>query len=272
MADVLPSPQFATDVNYPAGGDPWSGQPNKVDPATLAQTGFIPATYLASEHVNYELGNHGDWINFLAESQRYEAKWVTWTRAIGAANAYANDMHLTWTAGATAPALTPPLALFNQPTVALNVPTNVDSITIKPDTEISVLRTATKFKFFAAQVVDTVGANGVTMSMGFARAAFGSSMRFYKGNADTNWQCQTDNGGVNTTTNSGVPPVATIPQTFTIIMEGTTPSVKFYIDGTLVATHTTNIDTTNATLPFYLLGGQAVNTTFVNLGTFYARY
>ncbi len=59
------APDFATDTNYPAGADPWSGQPNKISPGGIVATGFIPATFLDTSHVNYELNNHGAWINYL---------------------------------------------------------------------------------------------------------------------------------------------------------------------------------------------------------------
>jgi len=52
----LPSPTYtprtwATDAAYPGGSDPWSLQPNKVEPASPAE-GFVPATGASAEEVN----------------------------------------------------------------------------------------------------------------------------------------------------------------------------------------------------------------------------
>lgn len=45
---------WATDANYAAGVNPWSGQPTKVQPpALLATTGLVPGTKLAAEHENW---------------------------------------------------------------------------------------------------------------------------------------------------------------------------------------------------------------------------
>lgn len=59
------APDFATDANYPAGSDPWSGNPTKVTPGAVASTGFIPKTMLPAQFINYVLANHADWINYL---------------------------------------------------------------------------------------------------------------------------------------------------------------------------------------------------------------
>lgn len=63
----------------------------------------------------------------------------------------------------------------------------------------------------------------------------------YDAAADTNWQCQTYNSGSATTTNSGVAVAADTWYRFEATYDGTT--VRFYINGTLVASHTTNIPT-----------------------------
>lgn len=57
MARVTASyvvPGWATGLNYPAGPDPWSGQPTKVAPPSVLN-GFTPNTAAAAEYVNYEL-------------------------------------------------------------------------------------------------------------------------------------------------------------------------------------------------------------------------
>jgi hypothetical protein len=59
-------PEWATDTNYPAGSDPWSGLPTKRAPSAgeIAQ-GAEPNTGLAAQHFNYQLGLIGDWVAYL---------------------------------------------------------------------------------------------------------------------------------------------------------------------------------------------------------------
>lgn len=56
-------PDFATDAAYPTDGDDWDGAPTKVDPGgTVRARGFEPGELLAAEHLNFMIGNHGDWL------------------------------------------------------------------------------------------------------------------------------------------------------------------------------------------------------------------
>lgn len=51
---------FASDDTYPAGSDPWSGQPNKVAPSGgYEATGFVPGEPASVEFLNYELNRLG---------------------------------------------------------------------------------------------------------------------------------------------------------------------------------------------------------------------
>jgi hypothetical protein len=61
------------------------------------------------------------------------------------------------------------------------------------------------------------------------------------------WQCVTASGGTRTTTDSGVS-ASTSYQQFRIVVNQSGTEVLFYIDGSLVATHTTNIPTANTAL------------------------
>lgn len=65
-------PDWATDPNFPAGTDPWSGQPNKVMPSggRIAE-GFDPLERPPAEWFNWILNNHGAWIDFLKTSNFY---------------------------------------------------------------------------------------------------------------------------------------------------------------------------------------------------------
>ena len=59
------SPDFATDSNFTAPGKAWDGQPTKVSPGGIKTEGWEPQTPLAAQHINYMVGNHGEWINYL---------------------------------------------------------------------------------------------------------------------------------------------------------------------------------------------------------------
>lgn len=92
----------------------------------------------------------------------------------------------------------------------------------------------------------TVGANNTTNRIGFESAVGLGNNRicFKRASGETNWKTETDLAGVTTTTDTGVAVVAsvvTLQNRFTI--SATTTQVLFFIDGVLVATHTTNIPT-----------------------------
>ena len=57
------------------------------------------------------------------------------------------------------------------------------------------------------------------------------------------WQCITTDGTGSTTTNTTVAPTVSTFQRFDISVNAAASEVKFYIDGTLVGTHTTTIPT-----------------------------
>lgn len=57
-----------------------------------------------------------------------------------------------------------------------------------------------------------------------------------------NWRCNTRSNNTSTTTDSGVA-VTTAYSTLRIVIDAAATEVNFYIDGVLVATHTTNIPT-----------------------------
>jgi len=60
------APDWATDVNHPAGSDDWSGQPNKVQPsAGKIAAGMQPDEDFFAEWFNWIENNHGLWINYL---------------------------------------------------------------------------------------------------------------------------------------------------------------------------------------------------------------
>lgn len=65
MPKPTQSPLWATDANYTADGDPWSGTPTKVDPgASRRAEGAEPDTFPA-QWFNWIFGAHGDWLDWL---------------------------------------------------------------------------------------------------------------------------------------------------------------------------------------------------------------
>lgn len=63
-------------------------------------------------------------------------------------------------------------------------------------------------------------------------------------NSDTEWQCKTADGGSRTTTDSGVTIAQDTVYRLRIVCDGA-GTVTFYINGTLVATHTTDLPDTD---------------------------
>lgn len=58
-------PLFANTANYPAGSDPWSGGPSKVDPgAGIKAQGFVPGDKLPAQFVNWLLNAQGGWLSY----------------------------------------------------------------------------------------------------------------------------------------------------------------------------------------------------------------
>lgn len=92
-----------------------------------------------------------------------------------------------------------------------------------------------------------------------------AAFRFSTTQGDSNWQCLTCDGSTITTANSGVA-ADTSPHKFLIIFDDTTPAVKFYIDGTLVATITTHLPRASKNLAIQFsaaepssFAGEAIN-------------
>jgi hypothetical protein len=71
-------PIWATDTDYSAGSDAWSGQPNKVDPAGQVAQGSVPSTKLPAEWFNFLQNLNGQWLQYFADIQVQN-----WTGFIG---------------------------------------------------------------------------------------------------------------------------------------------------------------------------------------------
>lgn len=83
--------------------------------------------------------------------------------------------------------------------------------------------------------------------------------RFSTDAADAGWVAATKDGTTIKTTATGVAVTADTKYRFKIVADSVGSSVKFYIDGNLVATHTTNLPGSTTTLNQYLAGQNRAN-------------
>lgn len=68
MAQPQFDPSWATDADYPAGSDPWSATPTRVEPsAGFSAAGFAPNTIPAAQHLNYLFGTHAEHLAQLVD-------------------------------------------------------------------------------------------------------------------------------------------------------------------------------------------------------------
>lgn len=96
-----------------------------------------------------------------------------------------------------------------------------------------------------AAVRYVVGFINNAVAPGSDGAATHSAYFSYLAGTDTNWQCKTSDGSTTNTTDSGVAVTddGTVAYTLKIVVEGGGTTYKFYINGTLVQTHTTTLPT-----------------------------
>jgi hypothetical protein len=87
--------------------------------------------------------------------------------------------------------------------------------------------------------------------------------------ASTNWRCLTINGGTRTVTDSTIAITANAWTKLRIEINANATSVGFYINDTLVATHTTNIPATTTAMHFLNAILKNTGSTSVNM---YADY
>src|SRR5574343_264190 len=71
MARPSTLPTWATDTNYAAGTDPWSGTATKSEPsAGVKAKGQLPKTGYNAQHYNWLLNTFGEWTEYLLELAR----------------------------------------------------------------------------------------------------------------------------------------------------------------------------------------------------------
>lgn len=112
----------------------------------------------------------------------------------------------------------------------------------------------------AQQYVSRVGFGNSVNATDFTNGIY---FEYANGTSGDVWRCRTINGGVATTTVTTTPVVAATYNNLRIEVNSDGTSVNFFIDGTLVATHTTDIPTAvaNASTPTIMItktnGGTA---------------
>lgn len=101
-----------------------------------------------------------------------------------------------------------------------------------------------------------------------------AGFRFSTIAGDTHYKCVTGDATTLTVTDSGITPVANVERTFAIIFDDVSPNVKFYIDGTLVATNTTHLPRTGQALAYSLgiRGNSSVNNVSIGYGVVACDY
>ena len=271
MSRPTTAPDWATATNYTAGT--YAGQTNKsTPPAGNVAEGFNAGYGLPIEWLNERLHNHGEWINYLDTRQMVRATFSEWSGAIGVSTAYAGPFKIVWT-GANPPALGAFAASFNAPYVTVDAPLNTNSSIIVAGATAGLAKITSSFRgTFAAYVRMSIqGANDSTIYAGFFNT-LGTNFRgcaFIKASTDTNWQCKTNDNAATTTNDSGVPPVADFQQLrIEIYGSGLSGGLRaeFYIDGVLVATNTTHIETSAVISPIVAIVATAVTANVLYCG------
>jgi hypothetical protein len=96
--------------------------------------------------------------------------------------------------------------------------------------------------------------------------------RFLFANASPNFKCVTRTASTTTTTITTIPVVASQWYKLRIDINNAGNSVGFYIDGTLVATHTTNIPASSIAMSVVSLINKGIGTTARQMQTDYFMY
>jgi hypothetical protein len=123
------------------------------------------------------------------------------------------------------------------------------------------------FQGFLNRITDTRLWFGVTnqtaATMGGSDNPAGSyaAFRFSTFAGDTVWQCITKDGTTQNVQSSGVAPVVNATQTFVIEFDDTVPNIRFYINGTLVATSTAHVPASGTLMRFALTETWALTNT-----------
>lgn len=211
------------------------------------------------------------WIQWFNSRRTIAATWGSTNPVLSAGTpVYCGEFALNWT-NATPPALTNANAAYGSGSIVTTTPAMNDNTEVLTTSYISFPSATISTQINADLSMSAIGANDLNVLIGSFNGIAGTGATggaaFRKLTTDTNWQCQTDDGVTPTITSSGVPPVANTIQSFEIRQYGNS-RVEFYINGALVATNTTNINTTNAMRPIILVSSAAGTAHTVRIGAF----
>jgi len=95
---------------------------------------------------------------------------------------------------------------------------------------------------------------------------------YFAGTPSPNWKCYTRGGGTTTLTTTSIPVVVDSWYKLRIDINAAATSVTFYIDGTLVATHNTNIPSTGTPMTIVSIMNKTVGTSARTMLTDYFMY
>lgn len=248
---------------------------------TFDTTGYVLTSDLTG-NIMQSLGNNGDTFRTFFS----KPNWYQWTEprlelsffddfTNSTATGTVLNSDTNWTvavAGGGAAIATPPALTANrdygvvQPTLSASgsfvvISKNPTLLSFGQGTMFAEARVSYAILGIAAQqYVSRVGFGNSVNATDFTNGIY---FEYANGTSGDVWRCRTINGGVATTTVTTTPVVAATYNNLRIEVNSDGTSVNFFIDGTLVATHTTNIPTAvaNASTPTIMItktnGGTA---------------
>ncbi len=89
-------------------------------------------------------------------------------------------------------------------------------------------------------------------------------IRFSTIAGDSKFTCISSDGSAQTTTVTGTAPSNQVFYKFQVVFDDATPAVRFYINGAMVATHTTHLPTSTTGTPMYWMAGMSRVTTAIH--------
>jgi hypothetical protein len=193
-------------------------------------------------------------INTTDRRRTISAPWSEWSAPPSNSGAYAGDYGVQWTLSGRAAVLAGPLLNYNGPTVGMIAPLSGSASIATAGSVAGLFKVSSGLVSTMAVDVtaSVIASNNATMFIGVAStiAANFRGAAFVKGSGDATWKCRTNDGATTSTTATSSTPVTTAFQQLRIDIFGASQSgglrADFYIDGTAVASKTTNIDTTTA--------------------------
>ena len=189
-----------------------------------------------------------DFISFNSGITKFgELQWVfAYAGAVGSItqNAYAIDVNHPGTVRLNAGS-------------GLNADAKITGRTTDSSITYGILGNTPNMRFVCGVASPSASLSSKLQIIGYAESIITPAVGIYFQATDTgNWQAVT-NDGTATTSDTGVAQATTFKR-FEYLINAAGTSVAFYIDGVLVATHTTNIPTTGLKPIFYIKTTEGV--------------